>query len=132
MSPPIQNNIVSSDDDDNDGVVDTVAVAVIENISTINDAITYTDNNNANGEQPHEVAQDDEDDGTSLSLSSATSATSVASTLSDGVPRPRTRSASLSILSSTAGRSDGASRTNSAPRQRSTPRSRPRSNPQTR
>eukprot|EP00571_Detonula_confervacea_P002653 CAMPEP_0172323470 /NCGR_PEP_ID=MMETSP1058-20130122/48796_1 /TAXON_ID=83371 /ORGANISM="Detonula confervacea, Strain CCMP 353" /LENGTH=617 /DNA_ID=CAMNT_0013039469 /DNA_START=62 /DNA_END=1911 /DNA_ORIENTATION=- len=101
-------NHVNGDDDD----------GVIENISTLND-------NNANTNEPHQV----HDDGDSITLSSATSATSHASTLSDGAPRPR--SASLSILPTPVS-SSLLLRPSSTPRQRSTPRSRPRSNPRTR
>ena len=99
---------------------------IIENISTVGT------HENLNGSHPAEnqAAQGDDGEG-SLSLSSATSATSIASTLSDGVSRPR--SASLSIITTAGNHNNGlSSRPNSTPRQRSTPRSRPRSNPRTR
>ncbi|KAL7539015.1 hypothetical protein ACHAWF_006270, partial [Thalassiosira exigua] len=61
-----------------------------------------------------------------LSLSSGTSATSEASTLSDGAPRPRSRPRSASFhFSNRLSESPGG-------RPSSTPRSRPRSNPRTR
>mmetsp|Transcript_6608 Transcript_6608/g.10080 ORF Transcript_6608/g.10080 Transcript_6608/m.10080 type:complete len:623 (-) Transcript_6608:1455-3323(-) len=82
--------------------------AVIENIDTI------TNNNN-----------NDEDGGIlSAAISDDTSATSIASTLSDGNPRPR--SASLHITPSNHNNTNGDHRPSSIPRLR------PRSNPRTR
>ena len=133
----------SSDDDDvND-------VAIIENISTLsvidNNAFNDIDNVVSNEEQPqgnNEIGTPDVDD-EMLSLSTATSATSIASALSDGEARPRStpraRSQSFSIYGrSSSAMSGGSDRPNSQPRhasaggRRSTPRSRPRSNPRTR
>ena len=140
--PPNSNN----DDNVND-------IAIIENISTLsvidNDATTNEIDNVVinEEEQPqgnNEVGTPEVDD-EMLSLSTtATSATSIASALSDGEARPRStpraRSQSLSITygRSSSAMSGGSDRPHSQPRhssaggRRSTPRSRPRSNPRTR
>ena len=134
----------SSDNDDN--VND---VAIIENISNLsvidNDATNEIDNVVSSDDQPqgnNEVGTPDVDD-EMLSLSTATSATSIASALSDGEARPRStpraRSQSFSIYGrSSSAMSGDSERPHSQPRhssaggRRSTPRSRPRSNPRTR
>lgn len=123
MSPPIHliprgdGNADAPDANANNGN----SIGIIENIATL-------DNNN----ETHPVVEDTQD-GEVLSLSTATSATSIASALSDGAPRPRSASLSIMASSTTPGGAGGAgSRPNSTPRQRSTPRSRPRSNPRTR
>jgi len=139
----------NSSDNDNDNVND---VAIIENISTLfvndNDATNEIDNV-VSDEQPQDdvenVVGTPEVDDEMLSLSTATSATSIASALSDGEARPRStpraRSQSFSIYGrSSSAMSGGSDRPNSQPRhssaggggRRSTPRSRPRSNPRTR
>ena len=109
-------------------------VTVIENISTLslNASGVNAVEPRANDlrDTPNQQDNDIINDYDALSLSTATSATSIASSLSNGESRPR--SVSLSIMPSTT-RTDSSSRPNSTPRQnRSTPRSRPRSNPRTR
>ena len=107
-------------------------VTVIENISTLslNASGVNAVEPRANDLRDTPNQQDNDIIDDALSLSTATSATSIASSLSNGESRPR--SVSLSIMPSTT-RTDSSSRPNSTPRQnRSTPRSRPRSNPRTR
>eukprot|EP00584_Thalassiosira_punctigera_P013502 CAMPEP_0172567640 /NCGR_PEP_ID=MMETSP1067-20121228/116648_1 /TAXON_ID=265564 ORGANISM="Thalassiosira punctigera, Strain Tpunct2005C2" /NCGR_SAMPLE_ID=MMETSP1067 /ASSEMBLY_ACC=CAM_ASM_000444 /LENGTH=583 /DNA_ID=CAMNT_0013359043 /DNA_START=35 /DNA_END=1786 /DNA_ORIENTATION=+ len=105
---------VTPNDGESDNVNANVVEAddpVIENISALNTSTNNEGGDAANAE-PFVVVED-------LSLSSATSATSVASALSDGAPRPRSNTRP----------------TNGTPleqRPNSTPRSRPRSNPRTR
>ena len=133
--------------DNND---DVNAVGIIENISTLsvidNNATNEVDNVSVSSdERPqgnNEVGTPEVDD-EMLSLSTATSATSIASALSDGEARPRStpraRSQSFSIYGrSSSAMSGDSERPHSQPRhasaggRRSTPRSRPRSNPRTR
>mmetsp|Transcript_7810 Transcript_7810/g.16934 ORF Transcript_7810/g.16934 Transcript_7810/m.16934 type:complete len:618 (-) Transcript_7810:120-1973(-) len=107
MSSPIQ--LIPHDDEDDLPIPNNNNNPVIENISTLNINTTTTTESDGRIDEI-------------ISLSSDTSATSLASALSDGAPRPRsaTRPRSTSLLG--LGRPNG----------NSTPRSRPRSNPRTR
>mmetsp|Transcript_23886 Transcript_23886/g.50640 ORF Transcript_23886/g.50640 Transcript_23886/m.50640 type:complete len:659 (-) Transcript_23886:95-2071(-) len=125
MSSPIQ-LIPHDDDNDNNDANEPDEFVIVQNISVVTN-----DNAGNNEQQPHQIPQgggddDGNDDDASLSVSSATSATSIASALSDGNTRPRSASVGLPA------RHPNGSSSSSTPRQRSTPRSRPRSNPRTR
>ena len=146
-------------EDDDDVVHISPPIIVIENISSVShvaidgnidpapDADDSVDGVAVVGEAAAVIA-DDEASAAShlLSLSSATSATSIASTLSDGVSRPRSqhhhhqhplnlrpRSVSLNLPSATLiNTSTPSSRNGTRIRSMSTSNSRPRSNPRTR
>ena len=116
-------------DDDDEGGTQQLTIRVIENIDSINNSSNNTDDDDPIAINNHNDNNNDDDEviiSASILSEDDTSATSLASTLSDGIARPRSASVNIIVNNVNNNDSDHLNRPSSIPRLR------PRSNPRTR